>query len=54
VKGLNPNDKIEDLYIESPPFHNRPGTLLTGKSAHFSGQCTPTFHIFYRNTGEIQ
>jgi hypothetical protein len=20
VKGLNPNDKIEDLYIESPPF----------------------------------
>jgi hypothetical protein len=19
VKGLNPNDKIEDLYIESPP-----------------------------------
>jgi hypothetical protein len=20
VKGLNPNDKIEDLYIESPPY----------------------------------
>jgi hypothetical protein len=20
VKGLNPDDKIEDLYIESPPF----------------------------------
>eukprot|EP01047_Picozoa_sp_COSAG01_P008245 COSAG01_NODE_322_length_18892_cov_92.312191_1_plen_154_part_00 len=21
MKGLNPNDKIEDLYIESPPFN---------------------------------
>ena len=24
VKGLNPNDKIEDLYIESPPSSSNP------------------------------
>jgi hypothetical protein len=31
-----------------------PGSILTGKSAHFSGQCAPIFHIFHKNTGEIQ
>jgi hypothetical protein len=31
-----------------------PGSILTGKFAHFSGQCAPNFHIFHRNTGEIQ
>jgi hypothetical protein len=25
-----------------------PGSLLTGKFAHFSGQCAPIFHIFHR------
>ena len=27
VKGLNPNDKIEDLYIESPPQINQRFTV---------------------------